>query len=942
MRFDRDKWFSNENRKLLRKRAYQDSSGTRRVISLGLLLAMILAVMQQLTDPAKYEPAFRAIGLAPIQTPNGHLQKVVSNEKVLAKNGDSVIESQENGKAIEDKSIALESLALAASDQKVDEYAQMWGALLQSATPEVINELSERYFFDERSAQNGASDSLKIENVSETTRLWLIQANERAGRWPEDQGGDQDLDKKTIATDISSSSESEPTTETAIKLFLSQWNAWSALTDGGVPSAAAALSNEVREGLRLSLDRKLLKSVRDASPWRPVERPAMLRTLQRALEANRYCKEDDEAARIRIAMELELIPRVEVPLLIKQPNELRGRLIRMRGRPLSNATSTESKSDRWGNFAYDVVWIYPEDSSQQPVCLYSLKSNNFSSSPVGGWPVLKPDQVGKVNANSLSVEVTGFFLKRLAFASLRGVDIAPVLVVCNSRWIDDDEARPNHPTQAIGKVDSGSGLSLLGRTSSPMNGWHEPGIHRAQLELLNQVLAEPLIGISEETQKTIVSANFSTKEFSQDPEPLESILKVMYQIPRVLRTIHGAISSNGVVGPAKLKSVRGIATQCITIPLLESQAISIGQKAIYRLRVELNESLESGRPNKIAYAMVNRVPDTWLAPRETTGNLENDLDSSIWQPVILNGLILNETSTDTNLLLSDAPMWSWNKERDFLPNSTETIEKLLPKIPADWFQLGAVGWDLSAVRFVKSQAKKPIAAEESEAFYSLIHAASQLGESRTDESAESNTLATITAMECLQGGPKSLLGRVATKIRIVRVTRIDVPEEINRQNLNGTEFYELDGLADIGQQVVSLKNPDGVGDIRFAGKFPMTLVTKSVPDWLLTKSADSAQHDLQQGTWYPSTNIRIEGVFYRLWSYSTGQTAKASEKVDGAELRQIGPLVAVTKWERIASDNATPAPSRSFVREVFTALAIASAGIWFFYRYQFRSIRKRR
>jgi len=210
---------------------------------------------------------------------------------------------------------------------------------------------------------------------------------------------------------------------------------------------------------------------------------------------------------------------------------------------------------------------------------------------------------------------------------------------------------------------------------------------------------------------------------------------------------------------------------------------------------------------------------------------------------------------------------------------------------------------------------------------------------------------TITALEALQGGPSSVLGRVATRIRIIRVTRIDVPEEINRQNLDGTEYYELDGLADIGQQVIQLKSPDGSGDIRFAGRFPMTLVAKSVPDWLLNNSIESSidsksktipSQNSQQGVWYPSVNVDIEGIFYRLWSYSTGQTAKASEKMDGAELRQIGPLVAVTQWkplgDSLATDKKNPKGSRSLLREVSIALVIAAAVVWFAYRFQ--SIKK--
>ncbi len=63
MRLARDRWYSQEGQKQLRQRARQESSGTRRVISLVLLLALVLVLMRQLSDPRKFEPAFQAIGL---------------------------------------------------------------------------------------------------------------------------------------------------------------------------------------------------------------------------------------------------------------------------------------------------------------------------------------------------------------------------------------------------------------------------------------------------------------------------------------------------------------------------------------------------------------------------------------------------------------------------------------------------------------------------------------------------------------------------------------------------------------------------------------------------------------------------------------------------------------------------------------------------------------
>jgi len=1054
MRFDRDRWYSSENRKAIRKRAYQESSSTRRVISLVFLLAMILVVMQQLTDPAKYEPAFRAIGLARPNKLNGTATPKVLGE--IGDNPDKAASTDPQGRSlVESDRSATEvlkwaDLALAADNPDVDRYAQIWESLLQLASPEVVGELAETFFQAESlatlesaakesatqestgqpnpSANSDVSsesvpaslpaavsigredaESSKLVDVSAASRLWSTRANERVANWLEairldNQEGDQ-VDSQ-LDSQLDSS---EPNT---LGEFPSQWTAWSALTEGGVPAASAALSDPVRQGLRIALDRRLLKSVRDASPWRPVERPTLLRTLQRAVNVNRSIE--------AISPNLQSLLKVEVPLLTKQANDLRGRLVRLRGRPISNVTTTEANSETWGNFAYDVLWIYPDDNSQQPVCIYAIKSpandslgdrdvhRGISSSPAGGWPTLKAEQIGKINANSASVEVTGFFVKRLAFASPRGVDIAPVLIVSHSRWVDDDQQdrpvdRPvDHPAgnQTGSRTEPSASIDFLSKSGTPVTPWREPGIHRSQLRLLNEVLAQPIQMISEDVLSVLTEPTWNTNQLGNqlDDEPGKStekasdkfgpVLQVLYQLPRLQKPLMGAIESNKKVGSAQLMRQAGIALEWLPIPLNERQAIAIGHREVYRIKVQpittagasstqvTDEALSSTDDNTkpFIYAFVNRIPSHWKKP-PSDGN-------KIWQPVMLEGLMLDSQmldseSTGNQVMLCDAPNWSWrwadmsdlmNPEPMALATGvgTATVSQaapaasadgsgkagghgelsalnpielsIQPSISIDWQQLGAAGWDLSGVRFIQSMRGKPIAAEEATAFYSLIDAADRMSASPRQE-----ILSTISPFEALQGGPSSVLGRVAAKVRIIRVTRIDVPEESNRRNLDGNEFYELDGLADIGNRVIQLKSPDGSGDIRFAGRFPMTLVTKNVPDWLLNNSIDSksqmsSEQNLQQGVWYPSVNVDIEGIFYRLWSYSTGQTSKASEKMEGTELRQIGPLVAVTEWKSLPTTTPAPQPARSLVRELTTALIVAAAIVWFFFR--FRTVKK--
>jgi hypothetical protein len=977
---------------------------------------MILVVMQQLRDPEKYEPAFRAIGLAHAEKVNGPAPTKVlgenpeENEKhSTRKQGSStsqapmLLESQSS----QTTSVDWANLSLAAADPKVDQFSQMWDLLLQLAAPEVVSELAGTFFQAEREAGNqtvnhvesgSVSEEAKLVKVSEEVRLWLVQANERVASWLEaiesESVGSQSIEAQSVDS-LSQGIEQLATPDTnaldaivpdpnTLGRFPSQLAAWSALTDGGVPSASAALSDEVRQGLRIALDRRLLKSIRDASPWRSVERPSLLRTLQRASQVNLSIQATQPT--------LQNVLKVEVPTLTKQANDFRGRLVRMRGRPISNVSNAnasnanpsiaEATSAAWGDFAYDVLWIYPDDNSQQPVCLYALKSppnrtgdsvksHEINSAPAGGWPVLKADQVGKINANSQSVEVTGFFIKRLAFASPRGVDIAPVIVVSHSRWVDDE--LPSSPTAA--ETEATKSIDFLSKSGAPVVPWVEPGVHRNQLRLLSEVLEEPLNAISQDSLQALTLPTPNLTDLDNNPKTDDSktdspLVQVLYQLPRLQKPLTGAIESNKRIGAAKLTRLSGIATEWLPIPLSGPQAMAIGKREVYRLKIEpiaLNASKDQPTAPPV-YALVNTIPSHWklagngktdepigglmktepmaLATGGDSASVHALAPSSIWQPVTLEGLLLETDSTaKRQIMLCDSPQWSWRwAESDEVNKPNLTRENIRPGISSDWYQLGAAGWDLSAIRFIQSLRGKPITAEESRAFYSLIDVAERISSPpKTDRSETDHTHPTITPFQALQGGPQSILGRVAAKIRIVRVTRIDVPEESNRRNLDGTEYYELDGLADIGKQVIQLKNPDGSGEIRFAGQFPMTLIAKTVPDWLLNNSIESKskttpEQNLQQGVWYPSINLEIEGIFYRLWSYSTGQTVKASEQMEGSELRQIGPLVAVTKWKPLLEQRKSSNPTRSLAREVMTALIVAAAIVWFFFRY--RTVKK--
>ncbi len=63
VRIRSSRWYSGENQKELRRGAPNNSSSTRRVVSLVFLLALVEVLMQKVSDPVSVSRAFEALGM---------------------------------------------------------------------------------------------------------------------------------------------------------------------------------------------------------------------------------------------------------------------------------------------------------------------------------------------------------------------------------------------------------------------------------------------------------------------------------------------------------------------------------------------------------------------------------------------------------------------------------------------------------------------------------------------------------------------------------------------------------------------------------------------------------------------------------------------------------------------------------------------------------------
>ncbi|RMF36963.1 MAG: hypothetical protein D6753_18410, partial [Planctomycetota bacterium] len=71
VRLRKDRWYSAEGQRQVRRRVQTQVAGTRRVVSMVFLLALVLVLMQRARDPRYISDFFAALGVPLEQTPTG-------------------------------------------------------------------------------------------------------------------------------------------------------------------------------------------------------------------------------------------------------------------------------------------------------------------------------------------------------------------------------------------------------------------------------------------------------------------------------------------------------------------------------------------------------------------------------------------------------------------------------------------------------------------------------------------------------------------------------------------------------------------------------------------------------------------------------------------------------------------------------------------------------
>ncbi len=403
---------------------------------------------------------------------------------------------------------------------------------MSQATPDALNELAVAEFGENKSVASAPNASPPKPLVD-----WLEQTEARVAEWS--------------TASKSSSSDNDPNADFVDK-FASQWRAWSSLHRRGIQSASSALDDDVLAGLTLALDQSLLGLIKDAEPWRVTERWVLARTLQRAGELRKFI--DEKQSTLATTQRLRIGIAVETQLLIKQTRELRGKVVRFRATPATTPEPSKVNAVGFPSDDYDVVWMKPEGTNPQPICVYHRKD----STPRGGWPTIRnpneqADPIGKsiLADEAPLVEVTGILMKRLAYPSQRGIDIAPVLVAFDSQWAND--------------LNASQLISALVENPIEYPRWIEPGERENQLNIVREILASNLEALRDDAIIATLTGPIDAKppttsdssRLNSDLSPFQQLAQSLSQLPRIESTLRRLYSSNADIGPGKLGVLRG-------------------------------------------------------------------------------------------------------------------------------------------------------------------------------------------------------------------------------------------------------------------------------------------------------------------------------------------------------------------------------------------------
>ena len=879
----RQRWYSAEGQSRIHTSALERSSGTRRLASLVILLALILILIQQTSDVKKVETVATAIGLLPNSN---------SNSETMSNSGTQLGERPSSRKELHDPTRIdpwyLEQMTMEAASPSVAANQQIWKALLRNAPVSIVRGMAHKLY--SRQAIEAASESA-VTQWTEVKR-WFIDAKLQLEKWA-------DIEAQNAATVVAGHAE---VSESRLLSFIDSFQDQNPWFMESVAKATAALQDDFFRGLSLALDQKLLEQIVDNSTWWSTDWLPLVRSWQRVGTLR-------ELLANQVALPLHF-QKIEVSQLLSAGHDYRGRPIRFEGTIYQVDPSASISEAGFTNLNYEVIWLRPDDTSTQPICVYAPKAN------------IDPNV--KLEKDS-HISLTGLFFKRIAYKSQRGNEFAPLLLAAYVKPFGSNETVP-----------VANPFRIVNRSTVNSTTWQPPVDTKTPYSIVRPRLQKALAALDD----TAIEAGFRGSNASSASKPILELERLFPDLDLLLkRRSEWPISES-----ASLSRFAGIVTKIDRIAIDAESADVLEQPHVYRCQLDLESTSVT--------LLCASVPSGWL---QTDGTPRN----AIRQPCVIDGLRLTR-SDNISLGWTRSPKWVLSEKLSSIDTSS-----LEPKISEPWLFLMDKGWDLAWMDRIHELQKdpiKPLSPKEMEPFFALMQLAKSspfpetksLSKSPSTEKPftekpftekpfteksviKKSVTDLLEALRQKKSKAKPALERVAMNMRIVRVSRVQVEDPMQAAILGSTQYYQLDAMADIGNRTYEIKGEKE--PIIYHNEYPVTCVSIEVPSWLKPNEPNSDRQSAltNDQVWYPRMKTAASGWFYRFWSYKTQETVQSL----GEQQRQIGPLIVMDSLSLgfTAINEEKPSNANAKTSNTITVVigVLGTIGIWWFVR---RSMRK--
>ena len=629
----------------------------------------------------------------------------------------------------------------------------------------------------------------------------------------------------------------------------------------------------------------------DGTVWRSSDRDALRLLLEQA-------KWDAHAG---LASHRPIGKRVGVIPLLQQPKVYIGKRVRVRGVVARieqiNAENPEGDvGDTTAMPVYYQLWLRPTDGADRPMIAVVDRIPNA---------LTQLDPLELID-DGPEVSVIGTFLKRLAYPSGKGADLAPVIV----GTLGGRAARRSQDLNA-------SSVETEAELVGDRQGLFVMVVASVVLGLLIAAL------IMWRTHITAVRTRALRKAKQASKITLPNVLILLFAACAAGLPCQGTTIAEDV--PMGLRLVSGFDTDRLdrVYPFDQPEAVAESAKLLDRLRRVSAETLQSHAtmlgptavPERGSVAQFTaKLQSTQLVrvPEDLAGYLEfSTVSYSKFE-------VMGAGHEPLQVQVVSVPLSSQAKQGDEFsmtgvlvspavglgtsPTYSITAGLVCPMVR--WYPAGSAspshaflasqGFDMSWITRLTRRDRKPLSSLDSDAFYELMRIASQPAVAVKPE--------TVSPVRLLRDSKKKIGTLISIPLETVQVIRVEVTEPSRRKQLGQNHYFQIDAMGDLEGAVrieilPTVENPNG-GEVLFENRYPVSIVTRQLPDFLAKELGESvADPAIQRDV---RVRMQLEGYFFRLWSYS-------SELMDEyGDNQQFGPLIVASRFQNLEVSGTDP------------------------------------